>query len=126
MPGTPRDVFGTGWWNYDPKVSERLLIKNGFRRNSSGKWLKPNGELWKLDLQSPPDENDAFRMANAANDMWSDFGITVNLQGLERSVWQQNRNMGQYDISTPWSSFALASGDSWPNLRNFMQISMSQ
>ena len=119
VPGTPRDVFGTGWWNYDPKVSERLLIKNGFRRNSSGKWLKPNGELWKIDLQSPPDENDAFRMANAANDMWSDFGITVNLQGLERSVWQQNRNMGQYDISTPWSSFALASGDSWPNLRKF-------
>ena len=67
-------------------------------------------------MQSPPDENDAFRMANAANDMWSDFGITVNLSGLERSVWDQNRRMGEYDISTPWSSHALASGDAWPNV----------
>ena len=25
-------------------------------------------------------------MANAATDMWSDFGIDVNLAGLERSV----------------------------------------
>ena len=43
-----------------------LSKKNGFNRNSDGKWLKPNGELWEIDLQSPPDENDAFRMANAA------------------------------------------------------------
>jgi peptide/nickel transport system substrate-binding protein len=117
VPGTPRQVFGTGWWKYDTKVAERLLIKNGFRRDNNGKWLKPNGDLWKIDLQSPPDENDAFRMANAANDMWSDFGITVNLSGLERSVWDQNRRMGEYDISTPWSSHALASGDAWPNVR---------
>ena len=98
------------------KVSQLIhyYIKGG---NSDGKWLKPNGELWKIDLQSPPDENDAFRMANAASDMWSDFGIEVNLQGLERSVWNQNRMMGQYDISTPWTSLALASGDAWPNVR---------
>ena len=117
VPGTPREVFGTGWWKYDQDVAERLLTKNGFKRNSDGKWLKPNGELWEIDLQSPPDENDAFRMANAASDMWGDFGIEVNLQGLERSVWDQNRMMGRYNISTPWTSLALASGDAWPNVR---------
>jgi peptide/nickel transport system substrate-binding protein len=117
VPGTPREVFGTGWWKHDPAVAERLLLKNGFSRDGNGNWLLPSGELWTIDLQSPPDENDAFRMANAATDMWTEFGITVNLQGLERSVWEQNGRVGQYDISTPWTSFAVADGDSWSEIR---------
>jgi len=117
VPGEPRDVFGTGWWKFDPEAAEKLLLKNGFSRDNNGDWLKPNGEPWVIDLQSPPDENDAFRMANAAADMWSDFGIQVNLLGLERSVWQQNNFVGQFTASTPWNSFVLASGDAWPEFR---------
>ncbi len=119
VPGEPRDVFGTGWWKFAPDVAERLLIKNGFSRDAEGKWLTPEGEQWTIDLQSPPDEPDAFRMANAAADQWSEFGITVNLQGLERSVWQQNNNVGQFGISTPWVSWVLASGDAWPQIRSW-------
>lgn len=117
VPGTAQDVFGYGWWKFDPEAAEKLLIKAGLSRDGSGNWLTPEGETWTLDLQSPPDENDAFRMANAAADMWSDFGIDVNLQGLERSVWDQNHFVGQYEVSTPWYQFALASGDSWPEVR---------
>ena len=105
VPGTPREVFGTGWWKYDPAAAEKLLIKNGFSRDSNGKWLKPDGTPWTLEIQSPPDENDAFRMANAATDMWSDFGIDVNLVGLERSVWEQNNPCrsvrGQHAVVCP-------------------------
>lgn len=117
VPGTPREVFGNGWWKYAPDVAERLLLKNGFTRDGSGQWLEPSGEVWTLDLQSPPDENDAFRMANAAADMWSDFGITVNLQGPERNTWDQNNRIGQFEVSTPWYSWVLADGDSWPQIR---------
>jgi len=117
VPGTPREVFGTGWWNFDTEAAEKLLLKSGFTRDNRDNWLKPDGEPWTIDLQSPPDENDAFRMANAAADMWSDFGIDVNLQGLERSVWNQNRYVGQVDVATPWTSFVQASGDAWPETR---------
>lgn len=117
VPGTPREVFGTGWWKYDPEAAEKLLVKNGFTRDGGGKWLKPDGTPWTLEIASPPDENDAFRMANAATDMWSDFGIDVNLVGLERSVWDQNNAIGEFEVSTPWTSFVLASGDSWPQTR---------
>lgn len=117
VPGEPRDVFGTGWWKYDPDAAERLLIKNGFSRDGDGNWLTPEGERWTIDLQSPPDENDAYRMSIAAADMWSNFGIEVNLQGAERSVWDQNRYVGQFGITTMWLSFALADGDTWPQLR---------
>jgi peptide/nickel transport system substrate-binding protein len=117
VPGEPRDVFGTGWWKYDPDVAERLLIKNGFSRDGDGNWLTPDGERWTIDLQSPPDENDAYRMSIAAADMWGNFGIEVNLQGAERSVWDQNRYVGQFGITTMWLSFSLADGDTWPQLR---------
>jgi peptide/nickel transport system substrate-binding protein len=117
VPGSPREVFGSGWWKFDPEAAETLLTNAGFTRDGSGNWMTPDGERFSIDLQSPPDENDAFRMANAAADMWSDFGIEVNLLGLERSVWDQNNFVGQFDISTPWYSFALASGDAWPEVR---------
>jgi peptide/nickel transport system substrate-binding protein len=117
VPGEPREVFGSGWWNFAPDVAERLLIKNGFSRDANGKWLTPEGQAWTIDIQSPPDENDAFRMATAAADMWTDFGIDVNLQGLERSVWNQNTFVGQYQVSTPWTTFVRADGDAWPQIR---------
>lgn len=117
VPGTPKEVFGTGWWKFDPEAAEKLMLKAGLTRDGGGNWLTPDGEPFSIDLISPPDENDAFRMANAAVDMWSDFGIDVNLSGLERNVWDQNQRVGQFDISTPWNNFALASGDAWPEIR---------
>ncbi len=117
VPGTPREVFGAGWWKFAPEVAEQLLIKNGFSRGGDGMWLTPDGEPWTIDLQSPPDENDAFRIATGAADQWADFGIDINLLGLERSVWDQNNFVGQFDMSTPWYSFVLASGDAWPEVR---------
>lgn len=117
ITGNSRDVFGTGWWKYAPDVAEKLLLKNGFKKGGDGKWLLPDGKPWTIDLQSPPDENDAFRMANAAKDQWSKFGINVNLQGLERSVFDQNVAMGQFQIYTPWYSWSLASGDAWPQIQ---------
>lgn len=117
VPGEPREVFGAGWWKFAPDVAERLLIKAGFSRGGDGNWLTPDGEPFSIMLQSPPDENDAFRIATGAADQWADFGIDVDLQGLERSVWDQNNFVGQFDMSTPWYTFALASGDSWPEVR---------
>lgn len=112
-----RAVFGSGWWKYAPDVAEQLLIKNGFSRDGGGRWLTPDGELFELEVQAPPDEPDAFRIANAAADMWGQFGITVDLQALERNLWQTNLYTGQYQVSVPWISFVTAAGDSWPQIR---------
>jgi peptide/nickel transport system substrate-binding protein len=119
VPGEPRAVFGTGWWNFAPDVAERLLLKSGLTRDGSGNWLRPDGSPWTIDLMAAVDEPDAFRMATAAQDMWSDFGIDVNLQSVERSVWDQNRFVGQFGMSVPWTSFADPSGDIWQATRLF-------
>ena len=117
VPGSPSEVFGSGWWNYDTDAAEKLLIKAGMSRGGDGKWQTPDGEPWVLDLQSDPSENDAYRMGQAAFDMWTDFGVEVNFSTLDRNTWSQNHQVGTYEVSTPWTSFALASGDMWPNIR---------
>ncbi len=119
VPGQPHEVFGSGWWKYDTDAAEKLLIKAGLSRGGDGKWLTPDGEPWVLDLQSDPSENDAYRMGQAAFDMWTDFGIEVNFSTLDRNTWSQNHQVGTYEVSTPWTSFALASGDMWPNIRGY-------
>ena len=117
VPGEPHEVFGTGWWNYDTDAAEKLLNKAGLSRGGDGMWMTPDGEPWVLDLQSDPSENDAYRMGQAAFDMWTDFGIEVNFSTLDRNTWSQNHQVGSYEVSTPWTSFALASGDMWPQIR---------
>ncbi len=117
VPGEPHEVFGSGWWKYDTEAAEKLLTNAGLSRGGDGMWLTPDGEPWVLDLQSDPSENDAYRMGQAAFDMWTDFGIEVDFSTLDRNTWNQNHWVGSYEVSTPWTSFALASGDMWPNLR---------
>ncbi|MYE79868.1 MAG: ABC transporter substrate-binding protein [Chloroflexi bacterium] len=117
VPGEPHEVFGSGWWKYDTETAEKLLMNAGLSRGGDGMWMTPDGEPWVLDLQSDPSENDAYRMGQAAFDMWTDFGIEVNFSTLDRNTWNQNHYVGSYEVSTPWTSFALASGDMWPNIR---------
>ena len=119
VPGEPHEVFGSGWWKFDPAAAEKLLMKAGMSRGGDGRWLTPDGELWTLDIQSDPSENDAYRMGQAAADMWDDFGVDVNFITLDRSTWTQNHRVGAFEVSTPWTSFALASGDMWPNVRGY-------
>ena len=119
VPGEPRAVFGTGWWKFDTDAAAKLLTKAGLTRDGGGNWLTPDGEQWTLELQSDPSENDAYRMGQAAADMWQDFGIDVNFITLDRNPWNQNHQVGSYEVSTPWTSFALASGDMWPNIRGY-------
>ncbi len=119
VPGEPRAVFGSGWWKFDTDAAEKLMLKAGMSRGGDGKWLTPDGELWTLEIQSDPSENDAYRMGQAAADMWSDFGVDIQFTTLDRNPWDQNHFVGTYEVSTPWTSFALASGDMWPEIQGY-------
>ena len=111
--------YGSGWWKYDTDTAAKLLEHNGYTRDGNGDWYTPEGERFSFSIQAAPDEVDSFRVANAAADMWNDFGIDVELQGLERSVWGANTDTGQFEVDSPWTSFVLPDGDGWPQLRNY-------
>ena len=120
MPGADAAAsYGSGWWKFDPDTAAALLEHNGYTRDDNGDWWTPEGERFGFTLQAAPDEPDSFRTANAAADMWQDFGIDVELQGLERSVWSANFNVGQFEVDSPWTSQALPDGDGWPNVQSY-------
>ena len=40
------DLFGVGWWKYDPQKATALLESVGFKKNGK-KWMLPDGNLGK-------------------------------------------------------------------------------
>ena len=118
VPEDLRSRFGTNWWNFAPDVAERLLLKNGFTQNRRGNWLTPDGDTWTIEIIAPPDEPDSFRVATAAADMWGAFGIDVSLQGLDRNLWTNLNNNGDYTVTSLWRRYANADGDPWSEIRH--------
>lgn len=118
VTGDLEDLFGIGWWKYAPDVSERLLIKHGFKRDKDGKWLLPDGKPWKITIIAAPDEVDVFRLAIGAADQWKKFGIDVDIESLERTPYYTRQNMGDFICTSSWGmaagSGASAVIDKWP------------
>ncbi len=110
-----RLMFGTGWWKHDPKVAEKLLLKNGFARNSDGKWLKPDGKLWTVSMIVAPDEVDIYRLAIGAQDQWAEFGLKLELETLQRDPYSTREYMGEFEATSSWGNASAGdvTGDKW-------------
>ena len=95
--GTPEDVWGIGWWKYDTKQAEKILLKEGFKKDSAGKWLKPNGTPFTATFIVQA--GDYQRIALVVADYWRSFGVDVTINTLERNVYTQRRAVGDYDVT---------------------------
>jgi peptide/nickel transport system substrate-binding protein len=104
-PDELRKLFGIGWWKHSPETATRLLTKAGLRK-SEGKWMLPNGQPWKISIIAAPDESDAFRLANGAQDQWKKFGIDVDVVALERSPFTTRQQTGDFDVASTWGAIA--------------------
>lgn len=118
-----RDRFGTGWWKHDPEVAERLLVKNGFSRDSNGMWLKPDGTPWSFSIIAAPDETDVYRLALGAQDQWGAFGIQVEVESLERNPYYDRNALGDFEVTSNWGTAggvsANANADKWQYILGF-------
>ena len=110
-----RLLFGTGWWKHDPKIAERLLLKNGFTRNTNGEWLTPDGELWTIKMIVAPDEVEIYRLAIGAQDQWADFGLKLEIETLQRDPYYNRNLMGEFEAISSWSNASTgdATRDKW-------------
>jgi peptide/nickel transport system substrate-binding protein len=110
-------LFGIGWWKHAPDVAAKLLTKNGFKKDGSGRWQLPDGRPWTMTIIAAPDEADAYRLALGAQDQWKKFGIDVTVQSLERDPFNQRQYVGDFDVTSTWSSLApTAIADLWQGL----------
>ena len=97
-----RETFGYGWFKYAPDVAEKLLIKNGFKKDENGKWLLPDGKPWKITIlaTSTNPAHPSFRNASAASQEWKKFGIDVEVVTSAMSGTLTSR--GDFEVSTDW------------------------
>ena len=112
-----RARFGVGSWKHAPDVAEKLLVKNGFKRDSGGKWLLPDGKQWTIPMLAAPDENDVYRLALGAQDQLKKFGIDVNIETLERDPYTTRQTTGDYVSTSTWGGLEVnAHPDFWRGL----------
>ncbi|HEY64757.1 MAG TPA: twin-arginine translocation signal domain-containing protein [Caldilineae bacterium] len=107
VPEDPKEIkrtFGYGWWKYAPDVAAKLLEKNGFSRDKDGKWLLPDGTLWKFTILCDPNPgHHHYQNAFAAVQEWRKFGIDVEVTPNEN--WSTLNLHGQFDVSTAWPAY---------------------
>jgi peptide/nickel transport system substrate-binding protein len=115
-----RDRFGMGWWKYAPDVAEKLLMNHGFSRDSDGMWLLPDGTPWTFTILAAPDEVDVYRLAIGAQDQWTDFGIQVEINAVERQPFYTGQQTGDFEVVSTWSGGSgysvNATTDKWQSL----------
>lgn len=104
-PAFIEKAFGLGWYKYAPDIAEKLLLKNGFKRDKDKKWLMPDGTPWKITyLCGTSIDNHDFRNALAAVQQWKKFGIDANQYPSD--AWASLNQVGDFDISGDWPAEA--------------------
>ncbi|HHV00897.1 MAG: ABC transporter substrate-binding protein [Defluviitoga tunisiensis] len=122
VSGEPEDIWGIGWWKYDPTEAEKLLLKNGFSKDKNGKWHLPNGETWKISILAPSGvEPDSTRLGFSVADQWRKFGIEVNVETGESGIFSTRRTIGDFDVISAWGNMlgALGKPDLWSRLQHY-------
>ena len=104
FPDTPEfqaQAFGLGWYKYAPEIAEKLLIKNGFKRDENKMWLLPDGKPWKIGFVCGNIlTNHDARNAAAAVQQWKKFGIDAEVLSIADSDGLQAT--GDFDVSGNW------------------------
>jgi peptide/nickel transport system substrate-binding protein len=94
-------AFGLGWYKYAPDIAEKLLVKNGFKRDANKMWLLPDGTPWKISfLTGTVLSNHDSRNAAAAVQQWKKFGIDASMYNTENG--DGLGATGDFDVSGAW------------------------
>jgi peptide/nickel transport system substrate-binding protein len=94
-------TFGLGWYKYAPDAAEKLLIKNGFKRDKNKNWLKPDGTPWKIEFMTGTEQaNHDYHNGMAAVQQWKKFGIDAEQFPTESAA--DLEAVGNYDVGGQW------------------------
>ena len=115
-PATIKKYIGAGWWKYDLKAAEQLMLDAGMKK-VDGKWALPDGSPFKMPLMSMNETNPTMnRAAAAVVENWKAFGIDTTLDS-QASPWPIMAS-GEYSANLAWT-IETWGGD--PDLFFFLQ-----
>ena len=103
-PAQVREIFGYGWWKYAPEVAGKLLERNGYTKDKSGKWLMPDGKPWKITLTSNANpSHPGYKNVFAVAQQWRRFGIEIEVATSEQAGTLST--YGQVEASNNWPAY---------------------
>jgi peptide/nickel transport system substrate-binding protein len=116
-----KELFGIGWWKFDPEQAAKLLEDVGFSRGADGRWRLPDGSPWTMTIVAPSNfEIQSSRLAFAVADQWRNFGIDVNVQAVEAGQFWSMWPTGNYDVGSYWPGCGQIP-DIWSYIDSFHQ-----
>ena len=111
------DLFGIGWWRYDPDKASELLEGQGFSRDGGGNWLLPDGSPWQMSIIAPANfEVPSSRLAFSVADVWRRFGIDATVEQVEAGTFWSNASNGTYEVGSYWPGCGV-----YPDIYSNMQ-----
>jgi peptide/nickel transport system substrate-binding protein len=121
-PAIIKKYTGAGWWKYDLKAAEQLMLDAGMKK-VNGKWAMPDGSAFKVPLMSMSgDSNPTMnRAAAAVVENWKTFGIDTTLDS-QANPWPI-MGTGDYSANLAWTVETWG-GD--PDLFFFLQFAHSK
>ncbi len=102
LAAEPEDIYGPGWWKYDPEEAAKLLEEEGFTQDAQGTWHLPTGEVWTVDLLIPAYHPMASRIGFAVAEQWRAFGIDVLDEALSSAMKGPRDQQGEFDATVVW------------------------
>jgi peptide/nickel transport system substrate-binding protein len=98
-----RKSLGMGWWKYDVKTAEQLMLKAGMKRGAGNKWMLPDGSPFKMGLLC---EGDTRPTMNRGGDMivqcWKEFGVDATLDVRDNATRARVGLTGEFDANFSW------------------------
>lgn len=99
-----RKAIGYGWWKHDLEAAEKLMLKAGCTRNAAGKWVLPNGEVFKIALMAEGDTRPVMnRGAAMIVENWSEFGVDATLDVRDNATRARLTLLGEMDAEFGWT-----------------------
>ena len=122
VPTDPEEIkkyTGYGWWNHDLEAAEKLMLKAGCTRNSDGKWLLPNGDLFTIALLAEGDTRAVMgRGAAMIVENWVEFGIDATHDTRDNASRGAMTLIGDFDAEFGWT---IETWGGHPDLFFFLQ-----
>lgn len=95
------DMFGIGYWKYNPELAEKLFIEAGLEKKDDGWYF--NGEPFVIHLTYLADtEAQAGRGVTAAYDQLSKFGFNCEISSESSATWDTINSTGEFEIRGIW------------------------
>ncbi len=120
-PAIIKQYTGAGWWKYDLKAAEQLMLDAGMKKVND-KWAMPDGSPFRVPLMSMNETNPTMNRAAAmVVENWKAFGIDTDLD-VQAAPWPI-MSAGQYSANLAWTVETWG-GD--PDLFFFLQFAHSK